>query len=77
MIRMANIFLILYGPGTLLAVGSMKYFKLRKTMLIGGVLTVLGSLLRVIGMSQSSSLGPGNTYIIVLIGQSLGMLVCH
>jgi len=71
---MANIFLILYGPGTLLAVGSMKYFKLRKTMLIGGVLTVLGSLLRVIGMSQSSSLGPGNTYIVVLMGQSLAAL---
>lgn len=69
--RLANIFLIFYGPGTLLAVASMKYFNLKKTMLIGGLLTALGALLRLIGTLQFDRLGPGNTYIIVMAGQAL------
>ena len=64
----------MYGPGTVLAVASMKYFHLKKTMLIGGVLTVLGSLLRLIGTLQYDTLGPGKTYIIVMAGQTLGFL---
>jgi hypothetical protein len=71
--RLANIFLILYGPGTLLAVVSMKYFQLKKTMLIGGSLTVLGALFRLLAAYQYDSLGPGNTYVLILAGQSLGM----
>ena len=56
----------------MLAVASMKYFHLKKTMLIGGSLTVLGALLRLIATYQYDSLGPGNTYVLVLAGQSLG-----
>jgi hypothetical protein len=50
----------------------MKYLKLRKSMLLGGMLTVIGAALRVIGASQRDSLGPGNAYIIIMTGQAFG-----
>eukprot|EP01038_Epipyxis_sp_PR26KG_P015853 gene15853-21482_t len=66
---LANISSILYGPGALLAALCMKYFKLRNTLMIGGYLNVLASLLRYIASLNRHSLGSYNTYVIVIIGQ--------
>ncbi len=69
---LAVIFLILYPVGTVLEVYCMNKFKLRKTLLIGGALSVVGSLLRLIAtLLQPHGLSPGATYGIILFGQVL------
>ena len=54
---LANVFLIFYGPGTVLAALSMKKYGLRNSLLLGGFVTMLGyegcpfKLYRSIGMN--------------------------
>ncbi len=71
---LANIFLILYGPGTLLATMSMKYYKLKYTLIIAGVMTIVGALMRYFAALFSDSLGNGNTYILMMLGQALAAI---
>jgi len=71
---LANIFLILYFPGTILAILSMEYLKPRKSLLIAGLLTVIGAFIRYFGTLYSDSLGNENTYILILLGQAFAAI---
>ena len=71
---LANIFLILFGPGTVLASMSMKKFKLKYTLIIASSLTLFGALLRYIAALCTDSLGNGNTYILMMIGQAFAAI---
>ena len=66
---MANIFLILYGPGTVLSVFMMKSLGLRTSLLTAGALTVVGALLRYVAALCESSLGGPGVYWLMFIGQ--------
>jgi hypothetical protein len=71
--RLANVFLILYGPGTILAVVCMKRMKLRNTLLLASILTILGAVLRVIAAVQKDAgMSQSHTYMIMISGQCLG-----
>ncbi len=70
---LAIVFLMFYPLGTLLEVKCMEMYQLRGTILLGGVLTATGALLRLlaaIGPSQDSIW----TYVIMLLGQIFGAL---
>lgn len=71
---LANIFLVLYGPGTLLSVYCMKHMKLKSTLVLAGSLTLLGALIRYIAALNNDSLGHGNVYILMMIGQALAAI---
>ena len=65
---LAIVFLMFYPLGTLLEVKCMEMYQLRGTILLGGVLTATGALLRLlaaIAPSQDSIW----TYVIILLGQ--------
>ena len=71
---LANIFLILYGPGTMLSVYCMKHLKLKSTLVLVGSLTVLGAFIRFMAAMNNSAFGHGNTYILMVLGQALAAL---
>lgn len=71
---MANVFLILYAPGTIMAIFSMKYFKPRNSILFAGVLTTIGCFLRMMAAIFRDELGGTNTYVLIFLGQALGAL---
>lgn len=71
---LANIFLILYFPGTILAILSMEYLKPRKSLLIAGLLTAIGAFVRYWGALYSDTLGTENTYALILLGQALSAI---
>jgi hypothetical protein len=71
---MANIFLILYTPGTVLAVLSMKFFKPRKALLLAAVLTTVGALLRYLACLYDNVLTHEQVYILVFLGQALSAI---
>lgn len=71
---LANIFLILFGPGTIIASMSMKKFKLKYSLIIASSLTLFGALLRYIAALCTDSLGNGNTYILMMIGQAFAAI---
>ncbi len=52
----------------------MKRYDLRGTMIIGGWLTAIGSILRVIATLSRHQLGGSGAYALVLIGQICGGL---
>ena len=68
---LAVVFLIMYPVGTALEVYCMQRYKLRATLLIGGSLSVVGSLIRLIAalMHASWGLSDSATYALVLVGQ--------
>jgi hypothetical protein len=71
---MANIFLILYTPGTIISVLSMKYLKPRKALLYAGLLTSIGALLRYLATLFDSSLTQEQVYILIFLGQCLSAI---
>lgn len=71
---LAVIFQILYGPGTLLGVYWMKNYGLRGTVIMGGMLSTVGSFFRLIGSLVTGSHNAGLVYGLFFIGQSLGAL---
>jgi len=71
---LANIFLILYGPGTMLSVYCMKHLKLRATLVLAGSLTLLGAFIRYIAALNNDALCHGDVYMLMMIGQSLAAL---
>lgn len=71
---MANIFLILYTPGTIISVLSMKYLKPRKALLYAGLLTGVGALLRYLAALFDSTLSQEQVYILIFIGQCLSAI---
>ena len=71
---LANIFLILYGPGTLLSLITIENFQVRKSLIIACALTVFGAAIRCIATYQRSSFGPELSYIIMMVGQAFAAL---
>jgi len=73
---LAVIFLIMYPVGTALEVYCMQQYKLRSTLLIGGSLSVVGSLIRLIAAAMHASwrLSDSATYTLVLVGQTCAAL---
>ena len=69
------IFMILYAPGSYLAMHLITTSGLRRTMVVGALLNAAGSLVRlgsVWAVSSSSSAGGGGAgYAVVLVGQAL------
>ena len=63
-----------YLPGTVIGIMAIKKFDLRGGLLMGSALTVLGTIMRVIGCSFRGQLGASGSYILVLFGQILGSL---
>lgn len=71
---LANIFLILYLPGTGLSIFLMKYCKLKRSLEICAGLTMLGALIRYIGAYNRNEWGNETTYILMLLGQACAAL---
>lgn len=71
---LANIFLILYGPGTMVSVYCMKYYKLKKSLIIAGGLTLIGSFIRYMAALNHDSLSNKNKYILIMIGQAFAAI---
>ena len=71
---LANVYLILYLPGTALSIFLMKYYNLKRSLEICGFLTMFGALLRFIAAYNSNSWGQQNTYIVMLLGQSFAAI---
>lgn len=71
---LANIFLVLYLPGTILASMLLKYYGPRWSLLFAGSLTTIGTIIRYIAALSNKSLGDGNTYILMFLGQSCSAL---
>jgi hypothetical protein len=71
---LANIFLILYLPGTGLSIFLMKYFNLKRSLEICGFLTMFGAMLRYIAAMNRNDWGNENTYWVMLLGQAFAAL---
>lgn len=71
---LANIFLILYGPGTVMSIILMKYCKLKQSMIIAGTLNLLGALIRYLAAVNSDSMSIGSLYILIMLGQAFAAL---
>lgn len=71
---LATSYQVLFGPGTLLASQLMKNYDLRITVLVGGILTTAGALLRLIAALLKDFIGNSVNYSFALIGQSLAAL---
>ena len=71
---LANIFLIMYVPGTIWGIYTMKKFQLKRALEISGGLTMVGSLLRYIAAIYRNQWGAGTTYIVMMLGQTLAGL---
>lgn len=71
---LALVFQIGYLPGTLLGVICTKKYGIRNTLLIGGLLDLLGSLIRLLGTLLQNSISNTLCYSIVMLGQILGSL---
>jgi MFS family permease len=71
---MANIYLILYLPGTAFSIFLMKYFDLKRSLEICGTLTMVGAMLRYVAAYNSNAWGIDTTYIVMMFGQSLAAI---
>lgn len=71
---MANMYLILYAPGMIMAIFSFKYLKPRKALLLSSIITMLGALLRYMAAISKDSLSPAALYWAMLLGQSLASI---
>lgn len=71
---LANIFLILYLPGTILGSITIKKYGLKNALLLGGVLTSIGSFIRYVAVINNTELGDEGTYYLILFGQALSSL---
>jgi hypothetical protein len=71
---LANIILVMYIPGTCVSILLMKYFRMKRSLAICGLLTVLAALLRFIAAYNINSLGFANAYAIMMLGQALAGL---
>lgn len=71
---LANIFLILYAPGSILGIMMVKYYRPRTTILFAGILTAIGALLRYVGTSFFNEMGYESAYITVFLGQTLAAI---
>lgn len=70
---LATIFLALYAPGTILGV-YMQKFGLRKVLLMGGVFSAVGSLLRLLVAVFYSSISAQHTYVSMFLAQAIAAL---
>lgn len=71
---LANVFLVLYAPGTFLASLSIKRYGVKRSLIIAGTITALGMLIRVIAAWLHDDLGNATTYGMMLLGQCLGSI---
>lgn len=71
---LAAIFQIMYLPGTYVCVLVMQKYGMRANLLIAGVVTLLGALLRVVGTAARDQLGGTGAYAVVFMGQFLAAL---
>lgn len=71
---LANIFLILYLPGTILSVYLTRFAKPQKALFVAAILTCIGALIRTIATSIENSLDDQTKYALILLGQSFGAL---
>lgn len=71
---LAVIFQIFYPPGTYLCVLCMKKYGLRANLLIGGLLSLVGAVVRVIAVAYRYELGATLSYAFIFIGQSIAAL---
>ena len=71
---LSTIWSILYLPGTLLGNYVQKHYGIRASLILGGVLTVLGALIRIGGAAGESHLQGSGIYALFFIGQSLAAL---
>jgi FLVCR family MFS transporter 7 len=71
---MANVFLILYAPGTFIASMSIKRYGVRRSLIIAGSTTAFGALIRVFGAWFHDDIGNATTYFLMLLGQCLGSI---
>lgn len=71
---LGSVFLIFYIPGTILASVSMKRYKLRKTVIIGSLFTVMAALMRYIATLCYSSADIATVYSLMLFGQILAAI---
>jgi hypothetical protein len=66
--------LLAYLPGTVIEVIITKKYNLRTTLLMGGLLTVIGALIRFVAAMFKHELGPGGLYAMIMFGQCLAAL---
>ena len=69
---LAVIYQICYPPGTYLCVICMKKYGLRENLLLGAMITFIGSVLRVIGATFRNSMSSAACYSLFLLGQAFG-----
>ena len=72
---LANVFLILFLPGTILGVWLIKSAGFRNALLIGGGVTLLGAFLRYVATLSAGSLDDASLYWLILLGQILAAIV--
>ena len=70
----ANVFLIFFLPGTICASLSTNRYGIRISLLVGGVVTAIGALLRVFAAQYKADLGNTWAYWLMLLGQSLASM---
>ncbi len=71
---LALIFQFVYPFGTIVGVVCMKKYGLRNTLIIGGLLNTLGSLVRYIASLLHNELGDVGTYLLFMLGQVLASI---
>jgi len=62
---------VIYGPGTVLGVWWLSKYKLRDTLILGGMMTVIGGVIRMLAVFCRDIFGAEATYSLVLLGQLL------
>ena len=71
---LGTVFLIFYIPGTILASVSLKRYKLRNTVIIGSLMTVVAALVRYIATLCYASASISTVYSLMLFGQILAAI---
>lgn len=71
---LATVYLILYLPGSILGVITRKMFSLRVSLIIAGMLSFVGSLIRLIGALARDSSSSAGIYSALFIGQCISAL---
>lgn len=70
----ANIFYIMYAPGTILGNISVSYFGIRNTFIIASSVTALGAFLRYVA-TIANDLSQLEVYYLMFLGQALAAIV--
>ncbi len=74
---LANIFLILYLPGTILGSITLKKYGLKNALILGGVLTSIGSFIRYIAVINHAAMGDEGIYSLILFIRVLFYLLSY